>query len=84
MKNTPPDGVIRVEFDKVSSITEYSMAKQSIELEAKGITWQADICLYKGGINGALHCLHDQRALWSIDVDAEIIIVNSDTSKNIL
>ncbi|GMR55049.1 hypothetical protein PMAYCL1PPCAC_25244, partial [Pristionchus mayeri] len=51
MKDTPPYGQFRVEFDKIPSNILEHYRKASIEMEVKGITWQAALCLNFSGID---------------------------------
>ncbi|GMR55042.1 hypothetical protein PMAYCL1PPCAC_25237, partial [Pristionchus mayeri] len=77
------DGVFRVEFDKIPSNILEHYRKPSIEVETKGITWQAALWLDFSGIDCNIFCLHEQMALWRIDMDTEFVVVNKDIEKNL-
>ncbi|GMR55045.1 hypothetical protein PMAYCL1PPCAC_25240, partial [Pristionchus mayeri] len=77
------DGQFRVEFDKIPSNILEHYRKASIEMEVKGITWQAALCLNFSGIDCNFFCLHEQMALWSVDMDTEFIVVNKNIEKNL-
>ncbi|GMT01672.1 hypothetical protein PENTCL1PPCAC_23846, partial [Pristionchus entomophagus] len=80
----PPDsksGIIRFNVDKVSMLDDIGL--YSAVTKAGGVPWIANI--YKDSNNVLrvfLECLTDQSTHWRIDVDAEYILVNSDSSKN--
>ncbi|GMR55064.1 hypothetical protein PMAYCL1PPCAC_25259, partial [Pristionchus mayeri] len=55
----------------------------SPEVEGKGIPWQASVSLSNNRkIDAYIECDFRKSMHWSIDLDVEFILVNSDTSKN--
>ncbi|GMR54694.1 hypothetical protein PMAYCL1PPCAC_24889, partial [Pristionchus mayeri] len=84
MEKEPPAGIIRFEVDNVSRLCA---DRSSHEIEVKGVPWKASVCrtnlsTHSGTIDGSLFCTIDQSKDWKIDLDAEFILVHSDSTKN--
>ncbi|GMR55065.1 hypothetical protein PMAYCL1PPCAC_25260, partial [Pristionchus mayeri] len=87
MKNTPPDGSIRIGIIKHRFRTHpesYCVSyNYSPVVEVKGIPWSGSVSLANNReIGTSIECQLVKTMKWSIDMDAEFILVNSDPSKN--
>ncbi|GMR54693.1 hypothetical protein PMAYCL1PPCAC_24888, partial [Pristionchus mayeri] len=76
------DGIIRFEVDNVSSLN--IDGRNSPEVQVKGVPWYANVYKTADQLGCFLYCSLDQSKQWSIDVDAEFILIHSDSSKNII
>ncbi|GMR55015.1 hypothetical protein PMAYCL1PPCAC_25210 [Pristionchus mayeri] len=85
MKNTPPDGIIRFEIDKVSTLGSNGRRHQySPEVEIGGIPWKTFAWLIDGSDLGVtIECKNTQSTLWRIDAYAELSLVHPDGGNNI-
>ncbi|GMT01659.1 hypothetical protein PENTCL1PPCAC_23833, partial [Pristionchus entomophagus] len=74
-------GVIRFEVDKVSTLD--FEGRFSPELEVGGVPWRATTCKSNDGLSVYLNSMVKQGTPWSIDVNAQFVLVNSDSCKNV-
>ncbi|GMS99507.1 hypothetical protein PENTCL1PPCAC_21682 [Pristionchus entomophagus] len=88
-------GIIRFVIDNVSTLN--NGGQYSPEVEVGGVSWRGNC--YKSAVNRpnparpvhnnspgvalGICSMHKQSTLWNIDIDAQFILVNSDTTKNI-
>ncbi|GMR54605.1 hypothetical protein PMAYCL1PPCAC_24800, partial [Pristionchus mayeri] len=86
ISSSPPDGTVRIEMEKVSSIREESII-YSTGVNVRGVSWKGQVV--RGGTRdlstlfATLHCLPNQSTPWSVDVDSVFILLNSDPCKNV-
>ncbi|GMR54746.1 hypothetical protein PMAYCL1PPCAC_24941, partial [Pristionchus mayeri] len=79
-------GVIRFEVDKVSTLN--FNGQDSPEIEVGGVPWKVNVC--KQHLNGGGHLgvyltsFTNFSRLWSIEVDYEISLFNSESSKTVV
>ncbi|GMR54748.1 hypothetical protein PMAYCL1PPCAC_24943, partial [Pristionchus mayeri] len=74
-------GVIRFEVDNVSKLD--TRGRYSPEVEVGGVPWKISVRKQGSNLGVFLASITNISTLWSIDVEEEIIIFNSDASKNV-
>ncbi|GMT01670.1 hypothetical protein PENTCL1PPCAC_23844, partial [Pristionchus entomophagus] len=85
MSHPPADfksGIIRFEVDNVSTLT--FDGRNSPEIEVGGVYWRANFFNNDFGPALYLESMANHSTPWLIDIDAEFILVNSDSSKNVI
>ncbi|GMR54689.1 hypothetical protein PMAYCL1PPCAC_24884, partial [Pristionchus mayeri] len=82
VKKRPPDGLIRFEIDKISTLD--SSGRNSPSIDAKGLPWYVAGCKMRGKTTNRLcvylYCSNAQSKQWRVDVDAEFNLVHSDNT----
>ncbi|GMR54686.1 hypothetical protein PMAYCL1PPCAC_24881, partial [Pristionchus mayeri] len=78
---TIPDQIIRFEVDNLSTLSE--IEQYSNYVTVRGVPWYGEVVL-DGNLYVYLNCALVEVGPWSIDVDSEFTLVNSDTTNNII
>ncbi|GMR54604.1 hypothetical protein PMAYCL1PPCAC_24799, partial [Pristionchus mayeri] len=76
------DGVIRFEADKVDKAAKDE--NYSTIINVRGVPWKAEVGRGGEDLYISLYCMPNQSMPWSVDVDSEFTLINSDTSKNVI
>ncbi|GMR49711.1 hypothetical protein PMAYCL1PPCAC_19906, partial [Pristionchus mayeri] len=74
-----PDGIIRFEIDKISTLYEHR--KRAPNIEVRGLEWKALVDL-DDEVEVMIHCTNEQTTPFSISMNTEFILVHPDNNNN--